>query len=170
MTVRNRRIKKILSAVLVLSLLLMLMPPSITYSQEEIITFADTNLEAVVRSEIGKTSGEDIYISDVAVITYLDATASEIVNLEGLQYLTNLEELYLDENQISDISSLSGLTNLTTLWLFDNQASDISPLSGLTNLVELDLVGNQISDISHLSGLNNLNMLWLVGNEISDIS
>jgi internalin A len=43
--------------------------------------------------------------------------------------LTNLRELYLFGNEISDISPLSELTNLTVLSLRDNEISDISELA-----------------------------------------
>ena len=89
---------------------------------------------------------------------------SEIVNL------TDLRELSLSSNQISDISGLSGFTNLHYLSLSDNQISDISPLSGLASVHNLWLNANQISDISSLSGLTNLNSLYLQYNNISDIS
>jgi Leucine-rich repeat (LRR) protein len=41
----------------------------------------------------------------------------------GLEYCTNLEELDLDYNQISDISALSKLTNLEKLELEDNKVN-----------------------------------------------
>ena len=77
------------------------------------------------------------------------------------QTLTNLTELSLGGNQISDIKPLSNLTNLTSLWLRENQISDI--------MTWLNLLGNQISDIKPLSNLTNLTVLWLEGNQISDI-
>jgi internalin A len=85
------------------------------------------------------------------------------------QMLTNLTELSLGGNQISDIKPLSNLTNLTSLYLWENQISDIKPLSNLTNLTELSLGGNQISDIKPLSNLTNLTSLSLWKNQISDI-
>jgi internalin A len=54
-----------------------------------------------------------------------------------LSSLTNLTELHLWYNSISDISVLSSLTNLTELYLSGNSISDISILSSLTNLTEL---------------------------------
>ena len=84
--------------------------------------------------------------------------------------LTNLKELDLHRNSISDISAVSGLTNLTGLDLADNSISDISALSGLTNLTSLELANNSISDISALAGLTNLTGLWIYDNSISDIS
>ena len=63
----------------------------------------------------------------------------------GDQQLSNLTELYLGENQISDIKPLASLTNLTWLSLGENQISDIKPLASLTNLNELWLSGNPIA-------------------------
>jgi internalin A len=85
------------------------------------------------------------------------------------QTLTNLTELFLGGNQISDIKPLSNLTNLTSLDLSVNQISDIKPLSNLTNLTSLSLEGNQISDIKPLSNLTKLTLLYLTENKISDI-
>jgi internalin A len=79
------------------------------------------------------------------------------------QTLTNLTELSLGGNQISDIKPLSNLTKLTSLSLTGNQISDIKPLSNLTKLTSLSLTGNQMSN------LTNLTVLWLEGNQISDI-
>jgi hypothetical protein len=84
-----------------------------------------------------------------------------------LSGLTNLTELDLEYNQISDISVLSWLTNLRHLDLDGNQISDISALSGLTNLESLRLVFNQISDISDLSGLTRLSRLILFSNPLN---
>ncbi|MFM6396708.1 leucine-rich repeat domain-containing protein, partial [Planktothrix sp.] len=86
------------------------------------------------------------------------------------QILSQLTELYLESNQISDVSPLSSLTQLTDLYLDGNQISDISPLSSLTQLTNLDLSDNQISDISPLSSLTQLRNLHLNENKISDIS
>jgi len=134
---------------------------------EEPVYFADANLNACVEATLGIT---DPTPTDMLGLTSLGCTYSGIVDLTGLEYATNLTELYLRNNQISDISALSGLTNLTRLWLNNTQISDISALSGLTNLTRLWLNNNQISDISAVAGLTNLTYLHLGGNQISDIS
>ena len=103
-------------------------------------------------------------------LTELGLSGNQISNISPLAGLTNLTTLGLAGNQISDISSLSGLTNLSTLSLSGNQLSDISPLSGLTNLFNLVLIDTQISDISPLAGLTNLEQLGLADNQISDLS
>ena len=52
--------------------------------------------------------------------------------------LTNLTELDLHFNDITDITPLSGMTNLTTLNLFLNNITDPTPLSALANLTTLN--------------------------------
>ena len=90
-------------------------------------------------------------------------------DIKELYKMTNLTDLNLGVNKISDISVLSDLTNLTKLCLGGNEINDISVLSGLTNLTELQLWRNEISDISALSSLTSLNVLDLDGNNIVDI-
>ncbi len=134
------------------------------------VIFPDPNLEAEIRNEIGKPTG-DICQSNCESIIVLDAYGSGIINLTGLEYCINLTNLYIDSNDLSDISALSGLTNLTELWLqYNYTLSDISALSGLTNLIELRSQFTNISNISALSGLTNLTVLHLSDNSISDIS
>lgn len=141
----------------------------------KVITFADDNLEQVIREKIEKPTG-DIYKSEVIGITKLSAFDHNISSIEGIQHLENLEELYLgfwkgSSNTITDITPLSDLYNLRELDLSNNQIEDISPLSELTNLYGLGLRDNQISDITPLSNLTNLTWwLHLHGNQIEDIS
>jgi internalin A len=89
---------------------------------------------------------------------------------EAEKVLSNLTELYLYDNQITDITPLSGLTNLTILNLNSTHTTDITPLLGLTNLRQLSLSYNQITDITGLSGLTNLTLLYVDDNQITDIT
>ncbi len=136
----------------------------------EIVHIPDENLREVVLEELEKEPGDDITAEDMEGITRLYAYNRGIVNLTGLEYADNLEELHLGKNEISDISLLSQLDNLNRLEIYENEISDISPLSELEDLQLLHLWNNEISDISPLSGLVNLQVLHLWGNQISDIS
>src|SRR4028118_1474570 len=66
---------------------------------------------------------------------------------EANRVLSNLTELHLPSNQITDITPVSGFTNLTRLHLENNQITDITPLSGLNNLTSLHLETNSITDL-----------------------
>jgi PKD repeat protein len=134
-----------------------------------VLTFSDANLEAAIRDEIGKQTG-DITSADVTNLTRLSANSKNISNLSGIENLTALTELFLASNQITDISALSGLTEISSLDLWVNQITDISPLANLTRLNSLSIHTNQITDISALQNLTLLDRLLVGANQISDIS
>ena len=157
--------------------------------EEEGIIFADSNLEIAIREKINKPEGP-IYEDDLVDLTDLIAKNKEIIDLSGIEHLTNLKSLqignnlsisslagltsltYLSipENQINDISALTNLINLKSLSFASNQVSDISALAGLTKLTTLYVGVNQVSDLSALSDLISLNKLYIYGNQINDIS
>ena len=134
------------------------------------VDFPDTNLAAVVRTELGISATDPITQTALAELPILNANGARITDLTGLEHATGLTGLALHDNQISNLSALSGLDDLTVLSLSNNRISDLSPLSGLTNLTVLYLSENQISDLSPLSGLTNLIVLYLDNNQISDLS
>ncbi|EAC4617469.1 LPXTG cell wall anchor domain-containing protein, partial [Listeria monocytogenes] len=133
--------------------------------------FPDANLAETIRIELGKGSVNDVVTqAELDTITQVIAYSKGIVDISGMENLTNLSNLYLERNQISDINSLANLTNLQLLALDNNQISDVSPLANLTKLAVLYLYNIQISDISPLANLTNLQTLNLSWNQISDIS
>jgi internalin A len=103
-------------------------------------------------------------------LTELNLNWNKITDITPLSALTNLTYLNLNYNQITDITGLSALTNLTYLSLSSIQITDITGLSALTNLKYLNLSANQITDITGLSALTNLTELYLSENQITDIT
>ncbi len=93
-----------------------------------------------------------------------------IVNISGIQYLNNLNNLSIVNGGVFDLAPLSELTNLREITLRFNQVTDISPLSKLNNVTYLDLSCNLISDIRPLSSLTQLTYLCVRNNEIRDLS
>ena len=90
-----------------------------------------------------------------------------------LGQLTNLQTLYLGQNQLSGSipTELAQLTNLRYLDLFGNQLSGSIPteLAQLINLQSLYLFNNQLSGSipTELAQLTNLQELYLNGNNFS---
>ena len=160
--------RKFIIAAVLMSLGALLLPASVVVA-DEIVTFPDPNLDAVIREAIGKPTG-DIYQSDLDGLTSLTVGSKDITDLTGMEHCTSLTSLILVMNPISDISPLSNLTSLGWLELYANDISSISALSNLTSLAYLELQMNDISDISALSNLTSLYFLWLSRNQISDIS
>jgi uncharacterized repeat protein (TIGR02059 family) len=126
------------------------------------VPFIDYNLQSAVSKALGKPM-DSIKPEDMAKLTFLKADYSSISDLSGLQYATNLKQLCLGNNLISNLSPLAKLTKLEELWLDHNQINDttISSVYGLTNLKWLYLNNNYISDISKLQSLVNLQTLDL---------
>ncbi|CAL6004990.1 leucine-rich_repeat domain-containing protein [Hexamita inflata] len=85
-----------------------------------------------------------------------------------VSFLTNLTELNLQKQYISDISSISKLKNLKKINFGSNCIKDISALQSLLDLTHLDLQVNQIT--SYTLALPNLVYLSLSTNELKDIS
>ena len=97
----------------VVSLTLLLTILCFQQAYAEVVNIPDANLEAVIREEIGKPEG-DITDTDLQGITELDSQhhqytpdGERIVDLTGLEYCTNLQVLWLSDNQIIDISAVS---------------------------------------------------------------
>lgn len=142
----------------------------------------DAALQAVVREaleELGLPASAPLTKEKMLQLTSLNANHSGIVDITGLEFAVNLEELHLGgRNRITDLSPLANLKNLTHLHLWHRQVADmppvtnldISPLSELINLEFLVLERSGISNISPLAELINLDELSLIDNSISDIS
>ncbi len=134
----------------------------------QVVSFPDAGLEAAIRDAIGKPSG-DIYVSDLAGLTELDASGRNIADLSGIDNCTDLQRLYLHQNLISNLQPLAGLTGLQRLNLYDNQVSNVEALAGLTSLYHLTLSYNQLSNLQPLAGLTGLQYLYLDRNQISNL-
>ncbi len=136
----------------------------------ESVHIPDANLRAAIAETLGKTLGTAITAEDMATLMYLDTREMDIQSLEGLQFATNLEEINLHENLLSDLSPLSGLTALKEIRLSGKSFSDLSPLAGLTNLEGVGFWKTSVSDLSPLSGLTKLRWLEFGNSRVSDLS
>ncbi len=103
-------------------------------------------------------------------LTQLNLSGNYITNISVLDNLKNLTQLNLSENKISDISVLKSLPNLKNLDLNKNNISDISILRSLPNLAQLDLRRNNITDYLILQSLPNITLLGLSYNSTFNIA
>ena len=134
------------------------------------VQFPDPNLRTAVAEALGKSPNAPITMEEMGGLKELDMRRSDIRDLTGIQFATNLSRLFLWDNQISDLSPLAGLTELRELWTDGNPLSDISPVRGLANLTHLEISSNQVSDISPVRGLTNLIHLEFNATLVSDLS
>lgn len=163
---------------------------------EKIVTFKDSVLEKAVRKKIGKKTGE-ILKKDVEEIISLDITRddenSSIYSLEGIEELSNLKNLSLENNIVTDLSPLFKIKQLDYLNVSGNPISDfsfiqkinglkklymdnmlylnnLSQLGDLSNIELLAIGGNNIKDFSHLYPYSNITSLYITEGNLSDVS
>ena len=119
----------------------------------------DPALRAAIRGELGLLPDVPLTKEKLPMLHYLNAEQRGIRNITGLAFATNLRELYLRGNPITDLRPLANLTQLESLHLWslspDTPNLDLRPLAGLINLEELSLGRNGIVD-THLHLLAGL--------------
>lgn len=103
--------------------------PSLKYIEMKEVSLKEN---FYVQSYNGMT---DIWYDDVSLDEHIDF----------LTHYPNLEELYLDGNQLTGLTFASSLTCLTRLGIRDNYVTDLSPLQGAENLNFLDIRANPVS-------------------------
>ncbi len=109
------------------------------FNPDEGVTFNDSNLELAIRNQIG-IYDVPLYMEDLQGITDLEASNSGINDLTGLEYLSNLHYINLQNNNIIDITPLLALTQLQTVWLSGNP---INVTDGTSNYDVLQYFNNQ---------------------------
>ncbi|KAL4928535.1 putative protein phosphatase PP1 regulatory subunit Sds22 [Aspergillus undulatus] len=124
--------------------------------------------------------------------TLLGATLTVIQEIENLETLSALEELWLGKNKITEMKNLDSLSNLRILSIQSNRLTTLNGLSSLKNLEELyvshnaitslaglesntklhvlDFSNNQVSKLEHLSHLTELEELWASNNQLSNFN
>jgi len=119
-------------------------------TSDVIVEFPDIFLELSVRQAIGKATG-DIYASEVSSLYQFDAYCSSITNLSGMEYMTDLGYLYLEDNLITDLSPLPQTPWFCEINLSNNLISNINPLMNNMGIGQGDIItltGNPLDSIS----------------------
>ncbi|MCL2089412.1 MAG: leucine-rich repeat domain-containing protein [Oscillospiraceae bacterium] len=134
--------------------------------------FPDPNLADAVASALSKDVADFVTKQELDSIRTLEtkAVGKNIEDITGVENLSGIRELRLDDNMITDLTPLAGLSELRWLHLSDNQISNIDSVAGLSELRWLLLGYNTVSDLTPIAGLLNLNQLWMGNNQISDIT
>lgn len=113
--------------------------------------------------------GGKSYSTDLESLT-IEGAGLKNSDVADLKYMTNLDTLILNDNNISDISFVKYMPKLKYLYFHNNNVSDISAVKKLTGLVGFGANNNPISDISVLSGMKKLDSLWLCDTKITSLN
>ena len=144
------------------------------------------------------SAGGTSILDNMNNLKLIDLSNNKLTTLDGIlsgdKIYSKLQEIYLNDNSLTDVSKLSraplvktvtlsnnklesddiavlsNFTRLSYLSIANNAIDDISSLKNLTSLTELRLQNNIISDVAPLEKLTNLTVLYLGDNNISTIS
>ncbi|TKJ20105.1 MAG: hypothetical protein CEE43_13735 [Promethearchaeota archaeon Loki_b32] len=109
-----------------------------------------------------------IYGGKIRHLELTNKNIKKIIDIEGLDLLTNLEDLNLSYNDISEIIGLNNLTKLQNLNLSHNKISKIENLENLTELHSLNLGFNKIEKLTGIKDMKKLINLNLMHNKIKN--
>ncbi|EJZ6921995.1 LapB repeat-containing protein [Listeria monocytogenes] len=118
--------------------------------------FPDDNLAKAVAEKMNKNVDESVTVEELAKITKLDARSQGIEDSTGIEYLTGLEILYLEDNQLKSIDVSKNL-NLKDLACSNNPLANLDVSKNLA-LEELTCENNELTqlDVSQNTALEYL--------------
>ena len=148
-----------------------------------VVEFSDPGLEEAVREAIEKHEGTITY-KDIQNLQVLDASNRQIEDLDGIEVMTELRDINLENNFVKSVSPLKSLMKLQNLNLRNNEITKLEDIDFqdiiYLNLHELSLrhnvkrdsegEGERIEDISLLKNMVSLKKLELRDNHIKDLS
>jgi hypothetical protein len=155
-----------------------------TSSYSQIINFPDTNFKAKLLSavsgngiayacnngnsiKIDVNNDGEIEVSEALIVCSLAISDSNISDLTGIEFFTNLEHLQCNNNSISELD-LSALTNMVGFDINNNQLTNVN-ISGLSEVHNISFRDNQLTTIN-LLGLSNLAVLDIRNNQIASLN
>ncbi|MCM1284218.1 MAG: protein kinase [Muribaculaceae bacterium] len=153
--------------------LCLLLAPSLSI-QTRTVEFSSYLLQQAVTAALGKPGTEPVSYGELRQITSLLICGNNVFDDYGSHdidpYAHRLHNTITDTyGNIQDISLLQYMTSLNELVLDNQQITDLSPLEGLP-VSRLSLSGNPITDLSPLAGCNMLRELHIADTGVSDLT
>ncbi|ECQ6577415.1 LPXTG cell wall anchor domain-containing protein [Listeria monocytogenes] len=128
--------------------------------------FPDDNLAKAVAEKMNKNVDESVTVEELAKITKLDARSRGIEDSTGIEYLTGLETLYLDDNQLKSIDVSKNLI-LKELTCSNNPLANLDVSKNLA-LEELTCENNALTQLD-VSQNTALEYLYCPRNQLTNL-
>ena len=143
---------------------------------DRLITIPDAGLRQAIIEKISQQFSIAATVNDIKeyrlsqLTGTFTANSRNILNLEGMQYLTNVTDVSLNGNPLTDVTPLQDLSNMNGLSLRNSGVTNVAPLNGLTNLNALNLGYTGISNLTGVGGMTNLSSLNIEGTQVADLT
>ena len=116
-------------------------------------------------------TGGIVYLTEankkaIEAVTSLNIEGKNLTDISGIEYFTNLTNLYCSHNQLTALP-VENLTNLTRLSCYKNQLTEL-PVGNLTNLTRLSCSYNQLTELP-VEKLTNLTELSCSYNQLKEL-
>ncbi|UII26020.1 hypothetical protein LVD15_22370 [Fulvivirga maritima] len=139
---------------------------TVAVESNNVVAIPDPILSAAIKEELSLDSAskitEDAMLSLTAL--HLDG-ATDLKDLTGLEYATNLTYLSFGESSVTDLSPIAELTQIQYLKFNDTYISDLSPLASYKSLTYLN--ANTVPYITDISPIaNNTGLRELIIREV----
>ena len=137
----------------------------------EEVVLKDSNINSIVRQQLGVSADAQLLSSDLWKITSLKLPKGAD-SYDDLAYLPRLETLSIQNSTAEDLSNLRNMSYLTQLTLTDCvvSAEDLLTIGALPSLTNLTISGCNLSSIENLGTASKLATLNLSNNVIRDLS
>lgn len=132
----------------------------------------DNKLRELVNEKVfnRKDLNTPITKEELLQVQNLFLNTNEILDYSALKYMPNLKSLTVANAKIKDPSFFANLKQLNHLALRSNEIVDVTKLVKMDNLESLDLSNNKITNVAPLIEMKNVKILHLTGNQIKDVT
>lgn len=166
---------------IIISLISAFLLTSISFAQ--VINFPDVNFKNRLLSarsgngiaylcngnsfKIDANDDGEIDVSEALMVCDLAISNSNISDLTGIEFFTNLQHLQCNNNFLTELD-LSPLTQLVGFDVNNNNLTNLN-VTGLTSLHNMSCSENQLTFLN-IEGLTNLQVLYFNNNQISSLN
>ena len=125
---------------------------SFTTEEDKVYTAGDFPDEVFYEYILDRCGGEQITQGELDEIESISITVDNIVNgltvesIEGIQYLKNLDNIYISGQEITDASVISELKYVENIDMNSNELTKLPDLSGMQYLKTIDFRYNKIEE------------------------
>ena len=128
--------------------------------------FPDENFRDYVSQNFDNNSNQFLSDKEILAATKIDVSGKGITSMKGLEYFTELTELYCQINNLTELD-VSNCTKLITLSCSDNGLTALD-VSKCTELTLLSCYGNNLTELN-VSSLEKLELLYCYKNNLTEL-